>query len=118
MTLKNLAYRKKIKVKNGRNLASLSCFNSFGIVWVLLCDFVKLRTALRHQKRPTLEREIANLKLNYAVLDKKIDGVGCCNSGNEDRDNLYRTYFNILPFQRRAQITEANRYRELEGYDN
>jgi hypothetical protein len=65
-----------------------------------------------------LEREIANLKLNYAVLDKKIDQLDVVIQAVEDRDNnLYRTYFNTSLFQRGSQMlfTDANRYRELEA---
>jgi hypothetical protein len=51
-----------------------------------------------------LEREIANLKLNYAVVDKKIDQLDVVIEAIEERDNnLYRTYFNTLPFLKRNE---------------
>jgi hypothetical protein len=57
----------KIKVKNGRNWLYYLVFNS-GFVCL---SFVVLLNATLRLQRPTLEREIANLKLNYEVLDKK-----------------------------------------------
>jgi hypothetical protein len=48
-----------------------------------------------------LIREIENLKLNYAVLNKKMNQLDNVIE-IEDRDNnLYRTYF-TSPYQRRT----------------
>jgi hypothetical protein len=44
-----------------------------------------------------LIREIENLKLNYAVLNKKMNQLDNVIEAIEDRDNnLYRTYFTPL----------------------
>jgi hypothetical protein len=40
-------------------------------------------------------REIENLRLNYALLNKKMDQINGVIEAIEDRDNnLYRVYFN------------------------
>jgi murein DD-endopeptidase MepM/ murein hydrolase activator NlpD len=67
-------------------------------------------------------REIDNLKLHYAILNKKIDELNSVTSAIEDRDNnLYRTYFNTAPIsdeERKAGFKTKNRYAELDGFDN
>jgi hypothetical protein len=48
-----------------------------------------------------LIREIENLKLNYAVLNKKMNQLDNVIEAIEDRDNnLYRTYFNTSHIRR------------------
>jgi hypothetical protein len=63
-----------------------------------------------------LEREIANLKLNYAVVDKKIDQLDVVIEAIEERDNnLYRTYFNTAPIpeeERKSGFADVNRYKD------
>jgi murein DD-endopeptidase MepM/ murein hydrolase activator NlpD len=66
-------------------------------------------------------REIENLKLNYAILYKKIDALDQVASEMADRDNnLYRVYFNLSPIsnEKRQGIINRKRYQELEGFDN
>jgi hypothetical protein len=59
---------------------------------------------LKLLKTDFLEREIANLKLNYAVVDKKIDQLDVVIEAIEERDNnLYRTYFNTAPIPERNE---------------
>jgi murein DD-endopeptidase MepM/ murein hydrolase activator NlpD len=67
-------------------------------------------------------REIENLKLRYAILNKKMDQVEDVVDFIEDRDNnLYRVYFNAsaIPEQeRKSGFKGVEKYKELEGYDN
>ena len=67
-------------------------------------------------------REIDNLKIQYAILNRKIDQVDEVLNALEDRDNnLYRAYFNSSPISeedRKAVFGIENRYKELEGYNN
>ncbi|WP_300487912.1 M23 family metallopeptidase, partial [Flavobacterium sp.] len=67
-------------------------------------------------------REIENLKINYALLNRKMDQLDDVLSDLEERDNnLYRVYFNSSPIpdeQRRAGFGGINRYKALEGYNN
>jgi murein DD-endopeptidase MepM/ murein hydrolase activator NlpD len=62
------------------------------------------------------------LKLNYALLNKKMDQVNGVIEAIEDRDNnLYRVYFNksaIPDSVRKAGLPRKNRYQLLQGYDN
>ena len=118
----NLAYR-KIKVKKRKKFGFVVLFLVASALFGVLSFVVLLNTPYFETPKDRLqEREIANLKLNYAVLDKKIDQLNVVIQAVEDRDNnLYRTYFNTSPIteeDRKAGFTDANRYRELEGYDN
>jgi len=67
-------------------------------------------------------REIENLKLNYAVLNNKMNQINDVVSAIEDRDNnLYRVYFNAEPIpdeERKAGYGDINRYKKIEGYNN
>jgi hypothetical protein len=58
------------------------------------------------------EREIANLKLNYAVLDRKLDQLDVVIEAIEERDNnLYRTYFNTASIpkeERKSGYADVN----------
>jgi murein DD-endopeptidase MepM/ murein hydrolase activator NlpD len=67
-------------------------------------------------------REIENLKLHYAILNKKMDQVDNVVDALKDRDNnLYRVYFNtsaISDEERKAIFGGVDRYKELEGFDN
>jgi murein DD-endopeptidase MepM/ murein hydrolase activator NlpD len=67
-------------------------------------------------------REIDNLKIQYAILNRKIDQVDEVLNALEDRDNnLYRAYFNSSPISeedRKAVFGLENRYKDLAGYNN
>ena len=67
-------------------------------------------------------REIEHLRLNYALLNKKMDQLNAVVDAIEDRDNnLYRVYFNksaIPDSIRKEGFLGKNRYKILEGYDN
>jgi hypothetical protein len=51
-------------------------------------------------------REIENLRLNYALLNKKMDQINGVIEAIEDRDNLYRVYFNAIPDSLRGRFQE------------
>lgn len=117
-----LAYR-KIKHKKGKKLGYAALFVLASVLFGFLMVVVLLNTPFfETPKDRLLTREIENLKLRYALLNKKMDQVDEVMAGIEDRDNnLYRTYFNSAPIpeeQRKAGFGGINRYRELEGYDN
>jgi murein DD-endopeptidase MepM/ murein hydrolase activator NlpD len=67
-------------------------------------------------------REIDNLKIQYAILNRKIDQVDEVMNALEERDNnLYRAYFNSSPISeedRKAVFGVENRYKDLAGYNN
>ena len=118
----NLAYRKiKIKKRNKFGFVILFLLASalFGsLIFVVLLNTPYFDTP----KDRLLIRENENLKLNYAVLDKKMDELDHVIEAIEDRDNnLYRTYFNTSPIpeeERKSGFSGENRYTDLQGYDN
>ena len=118
----NLAYRKiitKTRKKIGVVLLFLVASGLFGF----LSFVVLLNTPYFETPKNRLQaREIENLKLRYAILDKKMDEVDNVIGLIEDRDNnLYRVYFNAseIPVEeRKSGFKDVNRYKDLEGYDN
>ena len=118
----NLAYRKiitKTRKKIGVVLLFLVASGLFG----LLCFIVLLNTPyFETPKNKKQAREIENLKLRYAILNKKMDEVEDVIEFIEERDNnLYRVYFNASPIpeeERKSGFKEVDRYAALEGYDN
>ncbi|MEL1239756.1 M23 family metallopeptidase [Flavobacterium sp. MAHUQ-51] len=118
----NLAYR-KIKVKKRKKVGFVALFLLASALFGFLSFVLLLNTPyFDTPKDRLLLREIENLKLNYAVLNKKMDQVDNAIEAIEERDNnLYRTYFNTAPIpaeERKVGFTDVNRYKALEGYDN
>ncbi|WP_339918726.1 M23 family metallopeptidase [uncultured Flavobacterium sp.] len=118
----NLAYR-KIKTKKRKKFGFVILFlvasALFGsLIFVLLLNTPYFDTP----KDRLLIRENDNLKLNYAVLDKRMDQLDNVIGAIEDRDNnLYRTYFNTSPIpeeERKSGFSGEDRYAALKGYDN
>jgi murein DD-endopeptidase MepM/ murein hydrolase activator NlpD len=117
-----LAYR-KIKRRKRTKVAYAALFLLASALFGILAFVVVLNTSfLETPKDRLLAREIDNLKLNYDIVNRKMDELDQVMDALEDRDNnLYRTYFNAAPIpeeQRRAGFGGINRYKELEGYDN
>ena len=118
----NLAYRKiitKTRKKIGVVLLFLVASALFGFLsFVVLLNLPYFETP----KNRLQAREIENLKLRYAILDKKMDEVEDVIGLIEDRDNnIYRVYFNASPIpeeERKSGFKDINRYAALEGYDN
>ncbi|MBS7785742.1 M23 family metallopeptidase [Flavobacterium sp. CYK-55] len=118
----NLAYR-KIKTKKRTKFGYAALFLLASALFGFLSFVVLLNTPFfETPKDRLLTREIDNFKLQYAILNKKMDQVEEVLANVEDRDNhIYRTYFNTAPIseeQRKAGFGGVNRYQELEGYDN
>jgi murein DD-endopeptidase MepM/ murein hydrolase activator NlpD len=118
----NLAYRKIIP-KTRKKVGVVLLFLVASALFGLLCFVVLLNTPYFETPKNKIQaREIENLKLRYAILNKKMDQVEDVLDFIEDRDNnLYRIYFNAaaIPEQeRKSGLKGAHRYKELEGYDN
>ena len=118
----NLAYR-KIKVKKRRKFGYAALFLLASALFGFLCFIALLNTPyFETPKDRLLMREIENLKLHYAVLNKKMDQLDNAAEAIEERDNnLYRTYFNTAAIpeeERKSGFKDINRYKALEGYDN
>jgi murein DD-endopeptidase MepM/ murein hydrolase activator NlpD len=118
----NLAYR-KIKMKKATKLGVVFLFLLASALFGFLSFVVLLNTPYFETPKDRLQaREIDNLKLHYAILNKKIDELNTVADALEERDNnIYRTYFNTAPIsdeERKAGFKTKNRYAELEGFDN
>ncbi len=97
-------------------LLSSIFFGIFGL-------FVLLNTNTLNTPKEVLQlREIENFKLQYELLNKKLEKIEEVMVNVADRDNnLYRVYFEASPIpeeQRKMGFGGVNRYREIEGYDN
>jgi murein DD-endopeptidase MepM/ murein hydrolase activator NlpD len=118
----NLAYR-KIKTKKRTKFAYVALFLVASGLFGFLCFLVLLNTPFfETPKDRLLTREIENFKLQYKILNRKMDQIDEVLENIEDRDNnIYRTYFNtsgIPDEQRKAGFGGVNRYAALEGYKN
>ncbi len=118
----NLAYTKiktRKRIKIGYALLFLLASALFGfLVFVLLINTPYFETP----KDRLQAREIENLKLQYAILNKKLDEIDEAADALEERDNnIYRVYFNkteIPDSIRKAGFRSSQRYKALEGYNN
>ena len=118
----NLAYTKiktRKRIKIGYAFLFLLASALFGfLVFVLLINTPYFETP----KDRLQAREIENLKLQYAILNKKLDEIDEAADALEERDNnIYRVYFNkaeIPDSIRKAGFKASDRYKVLEGYNN
>ena len=118
----NLAYR-KIKTRKRKKFGVVILFLVASSLFGLLSFVILLNTPYFETPKDRLQaREIENLKLNYAILNKKMDQANDVVDAIEERDNnLYRAYFNknaIPDSVRKVGLPGINRYKRLEGYDN
>ena len=118
----NLAYRKIITRKR-KKFAVVLLFLVASALFGFLAFVILLNTPFFETPKDRLQaREIENLKLHYAILNKKMDHVDNVVDALKDRDNnLYRVYFNtsaISDEERKAIFGGVDRYKELEGFDN
>ena len=92
------------------------------IFGAIVLFFLLNTDALNTPKELLQAREIENYKLQYELLNKKLEQIEEVMVNVADRDNnLYRVYFEASPIpeeQRKMGFGGVNRYRELEGYDN
>ncbi len=118
----NLAYR-KIKTKKRTKVGYFALFIVAAAIFGILSFVVLLNTPFFETPKDRLQaREIENLKLTYALLNRKMDQIDQVLESVAERDNnLYRVYFNTSPIpdaQRKAGFGGVNRYKELEGFNN
>ncbi|OAB27909.1 Peptidase family M23 [Flavobacterium fryxellicola] len=118
----NLAYR-KIKTRKRTKFGVIVLFLLASALFGSLSFIILLNTPYFETPKDRLQaREIENLRLNYALLNKKMDQVNGVVDAIENRDNnLYRVYFNktaIPDSIRKAGFQGKNRYQLLEGYNN
>ncbi|WP_373055664.1 M23 family metallopeptidase [Zunongwangia sp. H14] len=114
---------KKIERRKGRRfgIILLSILSSFLAGFILLVIYLNIPQIETPQEK-ALKRELQNMKLQYGLLNKKMDQIQEVLANVEDRDNnIYRLYFEANPIpeeQRMAGFGGINRYKDLEGFDN
>ena len=118
----NLAYR-KIMTKKRKKFAYVMLFLLASALFGFLCFVLLMNIPFFETPKDKFQaREIENLKLRYAILNKKVGDLEEVLTNIEDRDNnLYRTFFNAAPINdeiRKVGIIGKKRYKELEGFDN
>lgn len=118
----NLAYR-KIVTKKRKRFGYIALFLLSSGLFGLLAFVALLNTPYFETPKDRLQaREIENLQLRYAILNKQMDEMDAVMEQIAERDNnLYRVYFNSSPIpdeQRKAGFGGVNRYKDLEGYNN
>lgn len=118
----NLAYR-KIKTRKRIKFGVIILFLLASALFGFLSFIILLNTPYFETPKDRLQtREIEYLRLNYALLNKKMDQLNGVIDAIEDRDNnLYRVYFNksaIPDSIRKEGFLGKNRYKTLEDYDN
>ena len=73
-------------------------------------------------KEKQLQREIKELNFQYEILNNRLNKVGTVLGDIQERDNnIYRTIFEAEPIPsniRGAGFGGADRYKDLEGYNN
>lgn len=117
-----LSYR-KIERKKGRRIGLISLYilGMFLGGFLLLLIYLSIPT-IETPREKVLNRELANMKLQFELLNRKMTEVEEVLADVAYRDdNIYRLYFEADPIpeeQRRAGFGGVNRYRDLEGFDN
>ncbi|MFA8450003.1 MAG: M23 family metallopeptidase [Bacteroidales bacterium] len=116
-TLSYEEYRASVwqRFKRGISLIMTSTIIAIGIVFVANVLFDS-------PKEMALKREVEQFKLNYAILNDRLDQVNKVLSDVKDRDdNIYRIIFEAEPIPesvRKAGYGGVDRYAKLEGYSN
>jgi len=118
----SLAY-KIIRPLKRKSFAYIMLFLLASALFGFLTFVILLNTPFFETPKDKLQaREIDNLRIKYAILNRKIEQIDAVLNAIEDRDNnLYRSYFNSSPISaedRKAVFGSENRYKDLEGYDN
>lgn len=117
-----LSYR-KIEVKKGKKVGFISLYilGMFLGGFLLLLIYLSI-PSLETPREKILNRELANMQLQFELLNRKMTEVEEVLADVAQRDDkIYRIYFEADPIpeeQRRAGFGGVNRYRDLEGFDN
>ncbi len=116
-----LSYR-KVERKRGRTIRKISLFIGASLIMGALLTIAVFNFGLDTPKERRLERENANLQLQYSLLESKMDVASKVLENIQERDNeIYRVLLDANPIPnevRTAGFGGINRYQNLEGYDN
>lgn len=115
LTFEKVRVTVKQKVKRFLSVVAMGTVFS-SVVLLLAYNF------FNSPKEKMLEREIEQYKLQYEILNERMERVNKVLSDIESRDdNLYRVIFEAEPLPssvRSASYGGSDRYAKLEGYDN
>jgi len=117
---KSLTYKKVKKSFNEilrKAIFIFSGFLVFSTIAVILAFYF-----VDSPKEKVLKREIEQYKNQYKILNERLDVITAVLKDIQERDdNIYRVILEAEPVseaERNAGIGGANRYAELEGFDN
>ncbi len=117
---KTLSYRKiekgaRYKIRNTAIFLASSAL--MGALFYLVAD-----NFINSPKEKRLHREVENMKIQYEILNGKMNQAAAVLEGLQKRDDdIYRVIFEAEPIPnsiRKAGFGGANRYKKLEGFDN
>lgn len=117
---KTLSYRKiekgtRYKIRNTAIFLASSAL--MGAFFYLVAD-----NFINSPKEKRLHREVENMKIQYDILNGKMNQAAAVLEGLQKRDDdIYRVIFEAEPIPntiRKAGFGGANRYKKLEGFDN
>lgn len=115
---KTLSYEKHIEPIGKRILKLLSMLSTSLVISVVFIFLVY--RFVDSPKEKQLKREIANLELNYNLLNQRVDNINAVLNDLESRDdNIYRAIFEAEPLPdelRQSGFAGVNRYDKLDGF--
>ena len=115
-----LSYR-KVEVNKGY-ISRMALLITLSALLVMFLGFILLSQFLKTPEQLAQERELENLKLNYELLNKRLNESSQILTQLQERDNaIYRTFFEANPIpdeQRTAGFGGVNRYQFLDGFEN
>lgn len=117
---KSLTYEKVI-VPLRRRVWQVLSYVATGLVFATITIILAYKY-LDSPKEKQLQREIAELNLQYELLNNRMGEVSEVLDDIQERDNnVYRTIFEAEPIPvsiRKAGFGGVDRYKELQGYNN
>lgn len=119
---KSLTYE-KVTVSFFKRLWQALSYLFTGLVFATIAIFIAYNYFdLNSPKEKRLERELAEVSLQYQLLNNRMGEVSEVLDDIQERDNnIYRTIFEAEPIPisiRKAGFGGVERYKELQGYDN
>ncbi len=116
-----LSYR-KVERKKGRTFGAVILFLTAAALMGFIITIAVFNSGVDTPKERKLERELANMELQFELQEKKLNQIEEVLANVEERDNnVYRVLFEANPISadiRQAGFGGVNRYKDLEGYDN
>lgn len=118
----SLSYR-KVEVNKSTQIRNILAFLISSMFFGIMVLLILLKSpSINTPTELTQAREISNFKLQFNLLNKKIDQLNTVLEDIEQRDNnIYRVLFETNPIPsdvRKAGFGGINRYENLKGFEN